>query len=154
MTRLCSVCSHPQRRAIDAALIEHPVGLRRIAAAFGLSVSAIRRHQNEHLRARLEGRRECSTHRHSAARMAALDGHVNRVLGETRRDHRLVLLGVTEGRRTMDTLMRLLLIHQRGTSTRMHSSGGTSALQPALDCAARSGSPFPTREAEGQGDRG
>jgi len=83
--------------------------------------------------------------------MAALDGHVNRVLGEARRDHRLVLLGVAEGRRTMDTLMRLLLIHQRSTSSRIHSCGGTSALQSALDCAARSGSPFPTR---GEGRQG
>jgi hypothetical protein len=75
--------------------------------------------------------------------MGALDGHVNRVLGEARRDHRLVLLGVAEGRRTMDTLMRLLLIHQRGTSSRIHSSGGMSALQPRPGVSCAFGFPLP-----------
>jgi hypothetical protein len=52
--RLCSVCTHPQRREIDAALIERAVSYHSVALGFGLNEFAVKRHQQSHLRARLE----------------------------------------------------------------------------------------------------
>lgn len=48
MPRVCSICSHPERKRIDALLVE-AVSNRRIADDFGLSESAVRRHAANHL---------------------------------------------------------------------------------------------------------
>jgi len=48
MTRNCSVCDHPQRREIDAALVAGRSS-RDIAAPHGLNYQAIRRHRLNHL---------------------------------------------------------------------------------------------------------
>jgi hypothetical protein len=48
MPRVCTICSHDQRLAIDQALITtEPI--RKIAERFGTSASALTRHKNEHL---------------------------------------------------------------------------------------------------------
>jgi len=52
MPRVCSVCVHPARPAIDAALVAGN-GLRDIAGRSGLSKSAVERHGNEHVPAAL-----------------------------------------------------------------------------------------------------
>lgn len=44
MARLCSVCTHPRRVEIDKLLASHREPNRRIAATFGLSEAAVRRH--------------------------------------------------------------------------------------------------------------
>ncbi len=48
MPRSCTVCAHPERRAIYKALVAGG-SLRDIAGQFGLSKSAVERHQAEHL---------------------------------------------------------------------------------------------------------
>jgi hypothetical protein len=48
MPRLCTVCSHRERDAIDRALIDGEPN-QRIATAHGLTESAIRRHRDRHL---------------------------------------------------------------------------------------------------------
>jgi hypothetical protein len=50
MARLCTVCKHPQRRAIDAALLLHAAGYQAIAGHFGLVKSSLQRHEAVHLR--------------------------------------------------------------------------------------------------------
>ena len=48
MPRVCTVCSHLDRPAIDQALVNrHP--FRRIAPRFGLSVRSLIRHHDDHL---------------------------------------------------------------------------------------------------------
>lgn len=53
MPRLCTVCSHPEHGAINAALASGEVSNRRIAAQYGLSEAAVRRHADSHLPASL-----------------------------------------------------------------------------------------------------
>lgn len=53
MSRRCTVCDHPKRREIDKTLVTGN-SIRHTAAVFGLSVSALFRHQKEHLRPLLE----------------------------------------------------------------------------------------------------
>lgn len=45
----CTVCTHPEARAIDAAVIDGARSLRRIAADFGLAESSLRRHRSSHM---------------------------------------------------------------------------------------------------------
>ncbi len=52
MPRVCTVCRHPQRVAIDQSLVAGG-SLRDIAGQYGLSKSAVERHQAEHLPATL-----------------------------------------------------------------------------------------------------
>jgi len=58
MPPFCSVCTHPQRRAIDAALLERNAGhwgggYEAIARQFGLVKASVQRHERTHLRAAL-----------------------------------------------------------------------------------------------------
>jgi len=110
MPRLCSVCSHKQHAAIDAALIEHAVPYSGIAVAYGLSETALYHHKVNHLRQRLEEAKMLDVEA-LARRMEQLDGHVDDVLEKAGTDHRLRLLAVGEGRRNVDSLMRLIVLH-------------------------------------------
>ena len=48
MPRTCTICNHPQRAAVDKALVAG-TALRDISQRFGLSMSALHRHKAEHL---------------------------------------------------------------------------------------------------------
>jgi transposase-like protein len=50
MPRLCSICAHPQRTAIDAALLRHAASYRGIASQFHVDDESLRRHEHRHLR--------------------------------------------------------------------------------------------------------
>jgi hypothetical protein len=52
MPRACTVCTHPERTAIDRALVES-TPKRRVATRYGLVESAVRRHAAAHLPAKL-----------------------------------------------------------------------------------------------------
>jgi|SoiMetStandDraft_2_1073263.scaffolds.fasta_scaffold11612_5 hypothetical protein len=54
MPRPCSICTHPQRQAIDQALTAGEA-LRNMAPRFGTSVTALHRHKHEHLLAHRAG---------------------------------------------------------------------------------------------------
>jgi hypothetical protein len=47
--RVCTVCTHPLRAQIDAALSQGSGSLRSIAAQFGVSLTALLRHRDDHL---------------------------------------------------------------------------------------------------------
>lgn len=53
MPNVCTVCTHTEREAIDAALVGSDASNRRIATQNGLSEAAIRRHKADHLPAAL-----------------------------------------------------------------------------------------------------
>lgn len=48
MTRVCTVCSHPDRKEIDRAILAGEPN-RRIAAQWSLSETAVRRHKKDHI---------------------------------------------------------------------------------------------------------
>ena len=52
MPRPCTVCTHPEREAIDRCLVDS-VPFRIIAARFGTSTGALQRHNADHLPTRL-----------------------------------------------------------------------------------------------------
>lgn len=49
MARTCTVCRHPDREAIDRALLIESTPNRRVAAQYGLTEQAIRRHRRDHV---------------------------------------------------------------------------------------------------------
>ena len=53
MPRVCSICTHPQRVAIDRALTEMSDSNRRIASQYDVSERAIRDHKANHLKVRM-----------------------------------------------------------------------------------------------------
>lgn len=68
MARPCTVCNHPEREAIERALVDTPKQFRLIASRFSLGPKSVERHANAHLTDGLK---------------AAIKKHV-RVEGETR----------------------------------------------------------------------
>lgn len=111
MARLCTVCTHPERQAIDAALVEHRVGYRRVAVRYGLAPTSVRRHQTTHLSAKLQEAKMLDAEA-LAARMAQLEGHVDDVLANSKRAHddRMRLMAVAQGRNNVETLARLAVL--------------------------------------------
>ena len=49
MPRRCSICTHAQRKKIDAALVNRSVSYRAIAGRYGLSRTSLQRHADGHL---------------------------------------------------------------------------------------------------------
>lgn len=47
--RKCTVCTHPDREAIEKALVGNSVPLRAIACQFGIGRTSLRRHRDKHL---------------------------------------------------------------------------------------------------------
>lgn len=57
MPRPCTICNHPERGAIDKALVASE-SYRNIAVRFGTSVASLQRHKAEHIRALLATARQ------------------------------------------------------------------------------------------------
>lgn len=55
MPRTCSICSHPERQAIDRALLADSRSFRDVARQYGVSKDALLRHKNDHLAGKLAG---------------------------------------------------------------------------------------------------
>jgi predicted transcriptional regulator len=49
MPRVCTVCSHTERREIDRTLVSRSASYRDIAGHYGVSKTAVSRHTKEHL---------------------------------------------------------------------------------------------------------
>jgi hypothetical protein len=79
MSRVCTVCAHAEREAIDKLLVAGE-GLRDIAGRYGLSKSALERHKANHLPASLAQAKE-------AAEVAQADD----LLGQLRKLQRITL---------------------------------------------------------------
>src|SRR3569623_2367752 len=112
MARLCTICTHPQRSAIAAAMLSGEA-LRRVAPQFGISDTALRRHRKDHLPIVLG-------QAHQAAEIARADDLLDRVRvleqkaemllasAEQAGDVRTALLAIREARGCLELLAKLL----------------------------------------------
>ena len=112
MPRMCGVCSHRDRAAIDLELLRHQASYRAIARAHGLEDDALRRHEASHLGPKVRAAKNAQDLLDTAsliAEMRELHAHVRRQLdlAEAREDGRLALLAIREARCSVDTLLRL-----------------------------------------------
>ena len=111
MPRRCSVCDHPERAAIDAALVEG-ASYRTIAHQFSLSRYAVGRHAREHLPVHLAAAQEAATAASAddlLSQVEALRQKATRIgdKAEKAGDLRTALQGVRELVRIVELLARL-----------------------------------------------
>jgi len=112
MPQSCSICIHPDRAAIDAALVRGE-SLRDIAGQHALSKSALARHKLEHLPVHLVRAKEAATVADADSllrEVGALRAKAVHLLlaAERSGDLRTALAGVREARGCIELLARLL----------------------------------------------
>lgn len=80
---LCSICNHPDRTAIDKALVTRSASMRDIAGQYGVSRSALSRHKSNHLPRLVEAAKASEAAQavtSGAALIDELDSLLNRAL--------------------------------------------------------------------------
>ncbi len=112
MPRVCLVCSHEQRQIIDQALVTDASN-RRIAAQYGMSEAAVRRHKAEHLPTSMVKAQEQTDVRQAidvVAQLKAINGAALAVLRAAREDRNgeLVLKAVDRIQRQLELQAKLL----------------------------------------------
>ena len=111
MPRTCTICSHPDRKAIDAALVGREA-YRHIAGRFGTSTGALQRHKSEHLPASLVRAREAEEVTQADNLLDQVRSLQKKTLGildraEAAGDLRTALAGVREARGCLELLAKL-----------------------------------------------
>ena len=112
MPRVCTVCGHPERAALESALVAgEPT--RRIAARFAVSDTALRRHKSDHVAqalAKAQAAAEIVRAEDLLGQVRALERKAETLLAraEHEGDLRTALLGVREARSCLELLAKLL----------------------------------------------
>lgn len=111
MPRVCTICSHPKRAEIDAALVEGSV-YRTIAVRFGLSETALKRHKKDHLPnhvAKAQDARDEADANDLLAQIKALRNRSISILqkAEHAGDYRTALQGIREARGCIELLAEM-----------------------------------------------
>lgn len=111
MPRTCTVCAHPQRARIDAALVAGPT-YRTIADRYGLSETALKRHRKDHLPAHVARAREAADVADAddlLQQIRALRNKAISILQQAERagDYRTALMGIREARGCIETLLEV-----------------------------------------------
>jgi hypothetical protein len=112
MPRICTICTHPERAAIDAAIAAGEPN-RRIAPRYQLEETAIRRHKVSHLAEKLTKameRRDIAEGDSLLDRLHQVTVETQTVLAEARaaKDHELVLRCIARLEKQIELEARLL----------------------------------------------
>lgn len=111
MPRICTACAHAERDALDLALVRG-APMRRIAAEYALSETAVRRHAAKHLPAALvtanEAREACRGER-LVAEIVALQGKAVELVAraEAEGDVRAAVVALKEARECVELRARI-----------------------------------------------
>lgn len=109
--RRCTVCGHPDRPAVDQAIINHRP-FRRIAAQFSLSLNAVIRHHEQHIPEVLARAKDEADVRHAidlAQQLKAINGAALQVLADARRsgDAELALKAIDRVQRQLEMVAKI-----------------------------------------------
>ncbi len=112
MPRICTICEHHEREAIDLALVGETSNLS-VSALFGVSESAVRRHKGNHLPATLVKAKEAEEVAHADDLLADVRSLHHRTLAileaaELSSEHRTALAAIREARSNLELLAKLL----------------------------------------------
>jgi hypothetical protein len=112
MPRTCSICNHPEKEAINMALIDNQA-FRYVSKRFGVSAAALHRHKSEHLPAAMVKAREAaeSTQADSLLdRLVDLNRTTMAILSEARQgnDNELALKAIQRAEKQLELQARLL----------------------------------------------
>jgi hypothetical protein len=120
MPRTCTVCTHPQRAAIDHALLTD-TALRDIARQFRVSKDALFRHRSEHISARLAKAKEAEEASQADSllgRLLGLSKETVAILKEARtdetKDNELALKAIARAEKQIELQAKLLGELQEG----------------------------------------
>ena len=120
MPRVCSICNHSERAEIDAALIAD-TPLRDISGHYGVSKSALSRHQSDHLPSNLTKAKDAHEAAHADGLLVQVKDLQTRALSildqaEAAGDLRTALSAIREARGNLELLAKLLgELQQEGT---------------------------------------
>ena len=111
MPRVCTVCQHPERTAIDQALVAGESN-RRIASRCDVSEIAVRRHKAEHLPRQVAQAHAAAEVAHADDLLAQVKALRTKALSillqaEQSGDYRTALLGVREARACLELLLEV-----------------------------------------------
>ncbi len=111
MPRSCSICTHADKPAINAALIANEP-YRLIAERFGTSAAALTRHKAEHLPATLAKAQDAKETAHADDLLAQVKALRNKSISiltaaEKAGDLRTALLGIREARACIELLAEM-----------------------------------------------
>ena len=148
MPRVCTVCTHPERPTVDAALVAGEP-FRYVSERFGTSPAALFRHKAEHLPAELTKAREAEQVAHAddlLGQVQALRDHALRILGkaEAAGDFRSAVGAIREARSCVELLGELLHELERRPTVNILVAPEWLAVRSALLEALR---PFPEARA-------
>ena len=108
MPRICTICSHESRDAIEDAFIAG-VPKRRIATRFGVGEKAVRHHIREHLPALLALARDAERASRADSLLDRIEALQSRTLAileatEETQDHRVALSAIREARSNLELI--------------------------------------------------
>jgi hypothetical protein len=111
MPRVCTICTHAEREAINAALVDS-IAYRTIADRYGLSHQALMRHKAEHLPSvmvKSEEAREVALADDLLGQVKALRNKAIGILtkAEAAGDLRTALMGIREARACVELLLEV-----------------------------------------------
>lgn len=120
MARTCTVCAHPEREAIDQALVGGASN-RSLASLYDVSEAAVRRHASNHLPAKLvmaEKAEEISRADDLLAQVRDLQARTLAILeaAESTSQHRTALSAIREARSNLELLAKLVGELDEGTT--------------------------------------
>jgi signal transduction histidine kinase len=112
MPRVCTICEHPERGAIDRALVGGASN-RSAASLYDVSEAAVRRHKGNHLPAKLvlaEKAAEVADADNLLDQVGDLQRRTMAVLqaAETSHEHRTALAAIREARGNLELLAKLI----------------------------------------------
>ena len=112
MPRSCSVCEHPEREAIDKALVAGEANTR-LSSVFAVSEQALRRHKDKHLPAKLvmaQAAEEVAQADDLLGQVRDLQARTLAILeaAESTSQHRTALGAIREARFNLELLAKLL----------------------------------------------
>ena len=141
MPRTCTICIHPEREAIDKALVSGQA-YRSAARRFGASPPSVYRHQQDHLPAMLVRAAEAEDTAHGSDLYGQMVDLQQAALGilaaaEEAGDHRTALMALREVRGTLELMGKVTgeLVHKvdhSGAVSHMFLPGLTTGQLRAL----------------------
>jgi hypothetical protein len=136
MTRVCTVCSHTARDAIEDAFIAG-TPKRRIAAQYGVTEQAVRRHLREHLPALLALARDAERASRADSLLDRIEALQSRTLtileaSEETNEHRTALAAIREARGNLELIGEVTRELNRTPTLNLHLHPEYIAVRTAI----------------------
>jgi hypothetical protein len=137
MAQRCTVCDHPERAAIDRALVDGVPGAAALGERYGLARSSVKRHAARHVPAAVAAASEAATVARGdalLARVEALTVETHRILRTAKRekDHELALRAIARLEKQTELLARLLGELRDGPTVNLFVGGEFQAVVNVL----------------------